>query len=129
MKLINQEHTLWQDGNRSGSVDDPYFKNHVADGNPVDDYVVPIPSTEPSDYVLTRAQLRNMFVEDGKPANFIKTLVSAMPAGKPRERAIVMLEDTSIFSRDHILLVKIVAAELYTDAQIDTMWVAEGSAA
>lgn len=75
---------------------------------------------------LSRAQLRNMFVEDGKPANYIKTLVSAMPAGKPRERAIVMLEDVNTFPRDHTLLTKIVAADLYTDAQLDTMWVAAG---
>lgn len=78
-------------------------------------------------YTLTRAQLRNMFVEDGKTANFIKTLVIAMPTGKARERAIIMLEDTDTFTRDHILLTKIVAAGLYTDAQLDAMWIAQGS--
>ena len=95
-------------------------RQEIADGEPVGAYVA-------LDYQLTRAQLRNMFVEDGKPADFIKTLVLTMTAGKPRERAIVMLEDTDLFPRNHILLVKIVTANLYTDAQIDTMWLAEAN--
>ena len=50
MIYMNLENTLWQHGDRSGSIDDPFFKQWLKDGNPVDAYVAPPVPTDDEIY-------------------------------------------------------------------------------
>ena len=41
MKYLDAEHELWGHGNQSGSIENPFYINWVADGKPVDDFIAP----------------------------------------------------------------------------------------
>ena len=69
---------LWQHGNQSGHIDDAFFIQWLADGNPVDAYVTPPAPTDAE----KDAEMNAMIA--GNPA--MEAVIEAMEDAFPQQR-------------------------------------------
>ncbi len=95
----------------------------IADGHPVEPYMLPTPeearAAMPS---LTARQIRLALIGAGFSLSQVNAAIEAIPDAMQREAAMVEWEYASSYRRDHPLIGSIAAVLDLTDEQIDAFW-------
>jgi len=85
MKYLNQARTLWAHENRSGSIDDPTYKDWIAAGKPVDD---PDPEPPPVDH----GDIDNLQKQMKALALVMRSYCNALKAGTYTNKSVADLK-------------------------------------
>lgn len=124
MKFINAEETLWSHGNRSGTINDPFYLDWIGKASAVDDYVAPAHEFKTLGRTIFFYMMGELGITTVQVNNWIARLPAVTAAEiKTKKMAKIAFDNESDFHRDSPLLELLTVAAGLTTAQVDAAWI------